>query len=347
MKTLTKQSMTLLILMLFSIMLSGQELKKEFNESFDVNANASVELQNKFGNIQIETWNKNQVTINVIVSVDAKSEKESQRILDNINVTINGSNTSVKAITKMNGKADCKNCEFSIDYFVKMPATGMLNVQNEFGNTYVGDLDGKAKVTVKYGNLEMGDLRADKNDINVAFGDAEFDIVTAAEVHLEYGSIEIGKSGHLNMLSRFSSVEIGEVSEINLDSQYDGLEIGSVDIMTGDASFSSIEVGEVFDKINIRSSYGGIEIDRVSGGFSSVYIDTEFGGVDLGISSSASYKLNATANSGDIDFPESNADITSLVHESFKKEIEAFVGKDKSSASTVTIKAKNCDVEIK
>ena len=120
----------------------------------------------------------------------------------------------------------------------------------------------------------------------------------------------------------------------------------SVDKIDGKAAFTGIEIGEVSDKMVLVSSYGEIEVDRVAVGFSLIDISTEFGGLELGIGSSASYKLSASTSFGEINFPEKNADITKQVEKSFEKEIEAFVGADKSSASVVRLKAKNCDIDI-
>lgn len=334
------------LMLLFILPLSAQELTKSFNESFDVNKNAEVSLWNKFGNTTVTTWEKNQVVIDVNISVDARSEKETQRILDKISVEISGSNSKVEARTTFDGKLNCKNCDFEIEMEVKMPRSVFLDLGNEFGNAYVDDLDGKLRADVSYGNLEVNSLNSSENDIEVNFGSFEADFIKAGKLEMEYSELELTRAGYLDLYSRFGSVSIDEVSELILDSQYDDVEIGSVETLDGKSDFSGLEIGELMDKIVLTSTYGDIEIDRVSGGFSSIDIDTEFGGVEMSISSSASYKLHARASFGDIDFPESNAEIIKQIEESFNTEVEAFIGSDKNSASTVKVTAKNCDIEI-
>jgi hypothetical protein len=102
----------------------------------------------------------------------------------------------------------------------------------------------------------------------------------------------------------------------------------------------------VFDKIELVSSYGGVEINRVSGGFSLVDITSEFGGVKVGISSSASYSLHASSTFGDIDFPEGRAEIKKEVKKDFEEEVEAFIGDDKNSKSVVKVNVKNAGIDI-
>lgn len=347
MKSFTRISIMISLMLMFALAsVSAQELKKSYHETFDVKSDAKVQIDNKYGQVHIQTWDKDQVVIDVEVSVDARNEKDSQKILDKINVKISGSNDLVKAYTSFDGNLNCKNCDMNIEYEVKMPASLLLDLKNEFGNAYVGALKGAAKIRIDYGNLELSGLASKDNSITVKFGNAEIGDVKAAEMHFEYSNLELGKAGYLDLYSRFNGIEIGEVSELILDSQYDGVEIGGGDAMEIKASFTDIEIGELFDKLILSSNYGGVEVLRVSGGFSLIDIDSEFGGVELGISKSASYKLKAYASFGDVDFPEANASISKRIEKDFSEEVEAFIGDDKNSSSVVNISVKNASVDI-
>ena len=75
MKTITQLFLSSTLMMLFILTTAtAQELTKNYDESFDVNANVEVELKNEFGQINVETWDKNQVAVNVEVSVEAKAK---------------------------------------------------------------------------------------------------------------------------------------------------------------------------------------------------------------------------------------------------------------------------------
>ncbi|MEE4256216.1 MAG: hypothetical protein V2I47_04190 [Bacteroidales bacterium] len=347
MKVFTQITMITTLLLLFMVSgVTAQELTKNYNESFDVNADAKVQISNQYGQVNVQTWEKNQVMIEVEVSVDAKSEKESQRILDKIDIEISGDKSLVSASTAINGKLNCNNCDLNITYEVKMPSKGMLELSNTFGNAVIGDLEGGAKLNVEYGNLEAGTLSGKLNTVTVKFGSADIDEVKAADIHMEYGELELDMAGYLDLYSRFNSIEIGKVSELALDSQYDGIEIGSGDVLEIKAAFSDLKIGEVFDKIFISNSYAGIEIVRVAGGFSLVDIENLFGSIDIGVSSSASYKLEAKASFGDIDFPGKNASIIREVDKDFRQEVEAFIGGDKKSASLIKVHVENANIDI-
>jgi len=336
----------LALAMLFGMLVHAEDFQKSFSKNYTVNADAQVLIENQYGNVAIEVWDKNQVEILVTVKVANATEKNAQELLDKVDVAFSGSATQVKAATKINGKLNCRNCEFSIDYEVKMPGTNNLDLTNSFGNAFIGSLEGSVVTNISYGNLNAGKLQNKENSIKLKFGNMDLDHAKAADIEMEYGALEIGSAGYLDLYVRFASVELGEVSELLLDGQYENVEIGSVNIIRAKTSFMGIEIGEVFEKLEMTNTYGGVEVDRVAAGFSSIDITSEFGGVELGISGSASYSLRVENDFGDLDYPEAKAEVKKYVEKAFHKELEAFVGSDKSSTATVIIKAKNSGVEI-
>lgn len=335
-----------LIMMFLASQVSAEEQKKTFSESYNVNADAKVNISNEYGNVTIQTWEKNQVVVDVTITVDGKSAEKAQQIMDKIVINYNGSPTEVKVETYIKGSLNCNNCKLSIDYMVKMPATNQLKMKNTFGDAFIGDLIGATDLRVEYGSMELGKLENKANDIVMKFGDMEVEYLKAANLNMEYGSLEIGKADYLDLYVRFVSVEIGEVSELLIDAEYESAEIGSVDRLRGKLSFYGLEIDELFEKIDLTSSYGAIEITRVSGGFSHIDISNEFGNIDLGISSSSSYSLDAEASFGSIDFPESRAKVTRISDQSFESSVEAFIGDDSESQSKVILKVKNSSIDI-
>jgi hypothetical protein len=341
-----KNALLLLAFMLFTLLAGAEEVKKTYSESYQVNADAEVYVSNEYGNVNIESWEKNQVMIDITVKVDGKSKEDAAKIIDKVDVSISGSDNSVKVIAKLNGNLKCKNCDFSINCMVKMPMTNKLVLKNTFGNVDIDDLNGATDIYVSYGSMTLGNFSSKENKIELKYGDAEIAMLKAADLDMAYGAIEIGKAGYLDLYARFAGIEIGEVSELMLDAEYESTEIGSVDILRGKTSFHGIEIDELFDKLDITASYGEIEVTRVSVSFSLIDVSNEFGEISLGISNSASYSLDASVSFGDLDFPESNTEIIRKQDENFKSSVEAFIGDDKSSQSKVILRAKNGEIKI-
>ena len=63
--------MSLNISALESITSLDYELKKSYSKEFPVTHNSTVELSNKYGKIDIKTWNKPSVKVDVMVIVKA------------------------------------------------------------------------------------------------------------------------------------------------------------------------------------------------------------------------------------------------------------------------------------
>lgn len=341
-----KSALLLLAFMLFTLLAGAEEVKKTYSESYQVNADAEVYVSSEYGNVNIESWDKNQVMIDITITVDGKSKEDAAKIIDKVEVSISGSASSVKAIAELKGSLKCKNCNFSINCKVKMPASNNLILKNSFGDIDVDDLSGSTDIKVSYGNFDIKNLNSKENKIELKFAEGEIGMLKAADLDIAYGSIEIGKAGYLDLYARFAGIEIGEVSELMLDAEYESTEIGSVDILRGKTSFHGMEIDELFDKLDVTASYGEIEVTRISGGFSLIDVSNEFGEINLGISSSASYSLDASVSFGHLDFPESRAEITRKQDENFKSAVEAFIGDDKSSQSKVILRAKNGEIKI-
>lgn len=341
------QSLLLLLaLLLVNMSLMADEHKKTFSESYNVKADATVNITNEYGNVLVETWDKSMVQIDVEVSVVSKSESKAKQILDKVTVDMSGSANEVKARTNIKGSLNCKNCSFTINYKVRMPASNALQVDNSFGNVYVPAIDGKTDLNMEYGSMEIEKLTNKENSISMKFGDLEIGDLKSADVDMEYGSLEIGNAGYLDLYLRFVSSEIDQVSELLLDAEYEGSEIGNVGRLHGNLDFHGLEIDELMEKADLVSTYGGIEILRISKGFSLVDISNEFGSIDLGVSSSASYSLQAEASFGDIHFPESKAQVTKRSERSFESAVEAFIGSDKSSSSKVVLKVSNSSISV-
>lgn len=346
-KLYTIKSVALLLALLMIAMVAGAEdLKKTFTENYNVNADAQVYVSNEYGNVIIETWDKSQVSVDITITVDGKSKEDAAKIFEKVDVSITGSASSVKATAKLNGKLNCKKCNFSIDCKIMMPATNMLELKNSFGNINVGNLLGSTDIKLSYGNMTLGKLESKENKVDLKYGDADIAYMKSADLDMAYGSLEIGEAGYLDLYARFAGIEMGKVSELLLDAQYESTEIGSVDILRGKTSFHSLEIDELFDRLDITGSYGEIEVTRVSKGFTLIDVYNEFGAIKLGISSSASYSLDASSSFGGIDYPESKAEVTSVKDEDFKSSVQAFIGDDKSSQAKVIVKSKNAEIDI-
>ena len=75
------------------------EKTKTIKKEFDVNADALLNIKNKYGNVDVISWNQNRVEIEVTITVSGNNEAKVIDRLSKINVNFENSRTAVSAKT--------------------------------------------------------------------------------------------------------------------------------------------------------------------------------------------------------------------------------------------------------
>ena len=79
---------------------------KTINKEYTVNAEAALLVVNRYGNIDIITWNENRTVIEVVITTNGNNEEMVQKKLDGINVEFSGTASKVIAKTIIKGKKE-------------------------------------------------------------------------------------------------------------------------------------------------------------------------------------------------------------------------------------------------
>ena len=130
------------------------EYTKEINEEFNISKDGDVKITNKYGNIELNSWNQAKVKIDVTIKVDASSESKANDVFDKINIKFDNGSSYVNAETELNfdkkwwdwGKN--KDGKFSIDYVVYAPSTATVDVTNKYGDLNMSDFGNDATITL-------------------------------------------------------------------------------------------------------------------------------------------------------------------------------------------------------
>ena len=150
-----------------------------------VSSSDKISFDNRFGELKITTWDKNEVKVDVTMTGKANSDERAQEILKTIRIEDgkNGSGVFFKThIENQNNrhskeeKEKYRNEGFSIDYVVYMPSKNPLSAKNEFGKTIIPDYSGEIEVESKFGSLSAGNLTNSKR-VRVEFGEATIESI--------------------------------------------------------------------------------------------------------------------------------------------------------------------------
>ena len=358
MKKSIYKSGILLYIALFavSVTLSAQEVTKEFHKEYQAGTNTALEISNRYGDIVIQSWDKDQVVIDVKVTVELPNRERAEKLLSYIDVRFAESNDLISAKTIIDDKFNFTGWgsgtkRFSIDYNIKMPAATALTLANKYGNTDIDVLTGLINLDIKYGNLTAEKLTRGNvkpiSKINLAYGKGTIEETGWLDLTIRYcGNLNIEKSQALLLDSKYSKLFLNEASSVVGESKYDNIRIESINNLVLENGYTEVNIGLLTKKLSYNGSYGSFSIDRIPSDFESLDVDTRYMGVRLGIAESASYMLDAKVSYGGLKYNEDNFRNQRRIVENNSNEVSGTVGKEESPSSTVKVSSSYGSVKL-
>jgi hypothetical protein len=322
-----------------------QDYEKTYTETFQVDGNGEVRLANRYGEIKVETWDRDEVKIDVRVKVSASDQEDADRTFNRIEVNFTGGSNSATAITNIgSNKRRSKGIieaifdgewpsfggisnsnDFKVYYRVKMPASASLETEAKYCDVSLPDLSGNTNISVGYGNLVAGDLTG-RSEVSVSYGSARIDelgenstfrvrycdgneIRKAQDLRYDgrYSETRIGNVGRLNIDAGYEELEVESAEELRLDGNYNDLEVGTVGRIHLDGNYCDVSIDEVSKELEVDASYGDLEIEQLRAGFERVYIRVNYIDVEIDVDSDAGYEFELRTRYGDISYDSDKA----------------------------------------
>lgn len=302
-----------------------QEFTKTVKKEFPINATGMVQLANKYGQVNVHTWERDRVKIDVTIVVEAKSESSAQGVFDRINIDFDADDNLVEAqttIEESKGWFDWGNnrSEFQVNYEVHMPATCNLDLSNKYGNAEVAAIAGSADITVKYGNFQLegvgGELkialgygngtvvRAHDVSANVSYSKLNLNEVQDVDFNTKYSKLYIDKGLVIKALdSKYDHFGLTKIERLKIDSKYGNVEIGDVEGITASSKYTDYRIDHLGDNGTFNLEYGGLRLDELAKGFSEVSLDGRYSDFKIYVEEGASFTLDAETNYAGIDYP--------------------------------------------
>lgn len=330
------------------------ERTKSITKTFPISANGTTSLSNKYGKMNINIWDKNEVQIAVNIKVDARNDRKEQEILDGIDVEFDNSSDYVSAETEFNLRGNYNNVSYHIEYEVYMPATNDLRASMKYGNLRLGKLKGKADIEVKYGTFHLESV-GDNSEIEVAYSGSDCTIVEAQNLSCEVSysrlniyqamdieidskycqGMEIERCEDLNIDSKYDRFTIGKAEKMILDTEYSNFTLDEVENAVIDADYTNVKVGKLKNSLKVDLSYNNCVVEKVMKGFSEVNMEGNHASFKLGIEEGASYRLVAEGKYSDVRFDDEGMNIKRDIRKSNAFEIEGSKGSSSARSRIV------------
>ncbi len=319
----------------------SRTVKREYN----INPDAQLIVDNKFGKVHCENWDKNVIGIEVIITVDAANEEAASKIMDHITFTLSGTPDKVEARTLFDEGGIRKNSNMSIDYKISMPVTISLDLTNQFGDIFVNELNGKGRFNLAYGNMEVNKLNNGDNFLDIKFSKANIKSMKGAVVNLKYSDLQIEYAGSLRLDSKFSNLDAAKIIVLNVNFEGGKLNMENSQAVDSRSKFSDLNITRIDKSLNLDIQYGNCDIEEMPAEFSTINIINKYANVSVGLPSSANYSLEADLKFCDLDFPEDRTDYSQKIITNTSKSYRATVGKG-ATGSKVTIRSEFGNVSL-
>ena len=271
--------------------------KKEISQSFSVSLSDQLLVDNRYGNITVTHWNKNEALIRVEIEAKAETEETAQATLGRVQIELKKSGNTVSCITSLREQKGYNNNHerFTINYYISIPSKLAINLSQKYGNINLPqNNEGRSTIQVKYGNLNAGSFTAHLH-VEAKYGNVDINNVADAGLDLGYcGNVSIGNAKKINAENKYSNMDVKKCSLINVKNKYGNLKIESVDKAQMEIKYSEVSIRTVNDELLVGElAYSTLTVKELSPNFKQVNVDARYGNLNLDIPSGASFKVAA------------------------------------------------------
>ncbi len=349
MKTIIKIAFFILAL-IFLLGIKGAKAHDEFTrlikKEYAVNADAQLTINNRFGQVHCANWDKNFISIDVTITVTAADQEEAEKKFSRISIDFTGSPSSVSAVTTIQEIKNSGNGRFSVDYMINMPASINLDVTNKFGDIFINELQGKARINLGYGNLEAKKLGNSDNLLDIKFSKARVNWITGAVLSLKYSEMELDYAGSLRLDSKFSNLDAEKIIALNMIFEGGKLNMENSSAVESRSKFSNIEIQRIEQSLNLDIQYGNCVVHEMPADFTSVKIRNKYGDVSIGLSEQAKYTLEADLKFCDLDYPADKAKFSFRSTTPTSNSYKGIIGGAESPVSKVVVQSEYGNIRL-
>ena len=278
------------------------EKSKTVKKEFSVNSDAKLSVHNKYGNLNITTWDQNTIDIQVVITVKGDDLDDVKERLDDIDIEFESNAGMVEAKTIFENNRNSswswwrrnnrKNMSMKINYTIKMPKSNSVNLNNDYGNIYLDEIDGKASVNCDYGKIEIGKLNNDSNSINMDYcGSSNIDFMKNGSVNADYSKLTIEKAGKIDANIDYTTLKIEDAEAVDFNADYGGVTVNKANSIRGNSDYTNIRLGSIAKRITVDSDYGSVVVKKLEAGFESVNIETQYASVKINVDPSAAFNF--------------------------------------------------------
>jgi len=308
MKTALLYKTLVVFMMLPMLILASNETNKKGKHSkekiikkeFSVNANATLEVDNSYGNIDVITWNENRIVFEITITTNGNDKEEVQKKLDDITIEFQATSNHVSAETVFNKnnkwwKWSKNNINMKINYIIKMPITNNVDIDNNYGSINLDKLEGSATIHCDYGKITTKELLSDHNNISFDYTkNCYFEYIKSGKINADYSDFVVAKTNSLEVSADYTSSKIELAEDIAYNCDYGIITIDNVNNITGSGDYLTTKIGNVYKSVTLKADYGSLKIANMTANANNLTVISDYLSMNIGFE--ANYNFNFDIN---------------------------------------------------
>jgi len=291
-------------------MLFGEDFEDHSQKTFNVHPGGTLNFDSEYGTVNVKPGETQTATIQLDRKVQAPSEQEAKKILDDLEIETSQEGETVHyrarfktGWTESDQGGDSSFCHNhrclsyardlrQMDFIITVPRQFNLDLATQAGHMEIGDIDGKVQAETSGGHISLGKIGG---PVEARTAGGHIDLASAkgnAALHTAGGHIQCGDvNGNVDIRTAGGGISIGKVS-------------GKVEAYTAGGS---IQIDGAGDAVQAKTSGGSIRARITGQPTADSAFETIGGGITLDLPSDIRANLDARGNhySGRIhsDFP--------------------------------------------
>lgn len=246
--------------------------------TMDVSSSDRINIQAKYTELIVQTWDKPQVEIEATVRYDGKMTNKIQEFLDEFeqNVIDHIEKGAVELVIdtdldipnkiKIGGKhidiqVTYGDDELKVTYKIKAPGNNDYRITNSYEDVQLIGSFNNVEFTQYSGELEAEYI--ERGNFNLKYGSASIQQIGHVEMEIYEQEIDARTIDVLKLNAKYANLELREVGTIEAASYESDYQIGSLDEISGNFKYGEIEITESLGEAELEFYEMEMEIEEI------------------------------------------------------------------------------------
>jgi hypothetical protein len=133
--------------------------EEKFEKTESIAKDGKVEVRNVSGDIEVKTWDRNEVKIDALKVARASNMEKAEANAQKVKIEVTRENGILK-IESVYPKPSVKGLNVSIDYFVTIPSAASIEARSVSGSVTLEKIGGKAAAKTTSGDVRIAGARS-------------------------------------------------------------------------------------------------------------------------------------------------------------------------------------------